>query len=115
MGRYSALSFVRHFSAVYSSLSSCLAARSSCSAGTSSRSGSRTSAGDDILDLGPAYVALLGYVLDVDVVPVLAYLYLADLCLYSSLDASLIATADLRYRLRQSRDSGGQYHGQHSR
>jgi hypothetical protein len=79
------------------------------------RSGGRTSAGDGLLDLRRVDVALLGYVLDVDVVPVLAYLYLADLCLYGSLDASLIASADLRHRLRQSRDSGGQHHGKHSR
>jgi hypothetical protein len=91
---YSLWSYGRHSSAVY---------------------GLRTSAGHDLLDLGRVDVALLGHVLDVDVVPILAYLYLADLCLYSSLDASLIVTADLRHRLRQSRDSSDQYHGQHSR
>jgi hypothetical protein len=80
-----------------------------------SRSGSWTGGDDGLLDLRRVDVALLGYVLDVDVVPVLAYLYLADLCLYGSLDASLIASADLRHRLRQSRDSGGQHHGKHSR
>jgi hypothetical protein len=60
-----------------------------------------------------ADITLLGYGLDIDVIPGLAYLYIADLCLYGSLDASLIATADLRHRLRLSRDSGGQHHGQH--
>jgi hypothetical protein len=104
---YSLLSYGRYSSAVYSLLS--------YGRYSSAVYGLRTSAGHDLLDLGRVDVALLSYVLDVDVAPVLAYLYLADLCLYSSLDASLLATADLRHRLRQSRDSSGQYHGQHSR
>ena len=62
-----------------------------------SAGGGRGGAGDDRLDLARADVAYLGYVLDVDVVPVLAYLHLADLCLYSGLHAGYIATADLRH------------------